>query len=185
MNTVTAQHHLRYGLERLGITGLIGLVLVIFSAYWWIYIIQTVKHDNQILLQRINQPDIEVKTQAQIKSGIKFDKEQQLEKFYSNFPNKKQIPDLLQAIYTSAQVQNLVLESGEYISSTVKTGVFTEYRITFPIVGQFNQILSFVNTTLDKNKNLSLDVASFKRAKVGDPQVEAKLIFTLFLKDSI
>jgi hypothetical protein len=100
--------------------------------------------------------------------------------FYNSFPVGDKVPDALKRIYRAADKQELFLETGEY--SWLQTGSerLARYRVSLPVKGSFKQVLGFMDMALQDNKSLALENASFKRDKVDDDTVEAKLVFVIY-----
>jgi Tfp pilus assembly protein PilO len=108
-------------------------------------------------------------------------KEEQLDLFYKTFPDELQVPDLLQKMFQAASKIGLTLETAEY--SLIQTGSerLVRYRVTLPLKGSFKQMLDFMDTVLKQNGAIALENASFKREKVDDAAVEAKLVFVVLV----
>ena len=56
-----------------------------------------------------------------------------------------------------------------------------KYRITLPVKGELVQILSFISGVIKAAPSSALEDVTFKREKVEDSQVEAKLVFIFFV----
>ena len=74
-----------------------------------------------------------------------------------------------------------MLETGEYAWLQTGTERLARYRITLPVKGTFKQVLGFMDIVLKDNTTLALENAAFKRDKVDDEAVEAKLVFIVFV----
>jgi Tfp pilus assembly protein PilO len=106
---------------------------------------------------------------------------QKLAAFYGLFPAHETLPDLLETIYGAAKKQALVLEQGEYRPVKDALGDLVRYQVTLPVRGTYPQIRKFVDGALTGVRTLSLESIQFERQKVGDPTVEAKVRFVVYL----
>jgi Tfp pilus assembly protein PilO len=106
---------------------------------------------------------------------------QKLAAFYGLFPAHEALPDLLEAVYGAARKQALVLEQGEYRPIKDTLGDLVRYQVTLPVRGTYPQIRKFVDGALAGVRTLSLESIQFERQKVGDPAVEAKVRFVVYL----
>jgi Tfp pilus assembly protein PilO len=186
MNAEILGHHLRYRLAQLGTMGTLGIALILAALFMWRFVVQPEEIERLQLDQRVHQPRVEVKTQSQLDAQAKLNTEEQLRLFYANFPTEEQIPELLSGIFAAATKQGLILESGEYVAPPITPGgSFAEYRITLPVKGRFTDVMAFIDEALGKGLTVALEGASFKRPKIDDPQIEAKLVFVVFLKGKI
>jgi hypothetical protein len=107
-------------------------------------------------------------------------REEQVEIFYHAFPPESQVPGSLGQIYQAAEKQGLVLETGEYTRTRTGADRLIRYRVMLPVKGTFKQVLAFMDKVL-KDPALALENATFKRDKVDDVLVEAKLSFVIFV----
>jgi hypothetical protein len=73
------------------------------------------------------------------------------------------------------------LETGEYTWLQTGPERLARYRIALPVKGSFKQVLGFMDLVLQSNATLALENASFKRDKVDDATVEAKLVFLVYV----
>jgi hypothetical protein len=108
-------------------------------------------------------------------------REEQLRVFYMNFASADKLPDTLRVLYKAAEKQGLILETGEYTRVQNAGERLARYRVGLPVKGSFKQVLSFMDLVLKDNATVALENAAFKRDKVDDAMVEAKLMFTLFV----
>jgi hypothetical protein len=55
------------------------------------------------------------------------------------------------------------------------------FRVSLPLKGTFKQVLGMMDTVLQENNTVALENVTFKRDKVDDQAVEAKVVFLVFL----
>lgn len=181
MSWVAAQRHLMHRLEQMGAVGLLGLVLIVAAVLTWFTLVQG--EGKEVL--KLNQGLEALRKQEAAKSSLPsnpiLSQEEQLELFYKNFPDELQVPDLLKQVFEAATKSELTLETAEY--SLVKTGSerLVRYRVALPVKGSFKQMLNFMDGVLKQNGAIALENASFKRDKVDDAVVEAKLVFAILV----
>ena len=53
--------------------------------------------------------------------------------------------------------------------------------MALPLKGSFKQLINFVDRALKADNTVALESASFKRDKVSDDNVDARLVFVLFV----
>lgn len=181
MNTVALQRQLQYRLGQLGIVGTLGLALLLIAALVWFTLIRS----GGIELSNAHKKLAALQQQVQAKSSLPtssaLDHEEQMRVFYSSFPAGTKVPDVLQSIYRAADKQDVMLETGEYAWLQTGSERLARYRVTFPVKGSFKQVLGFMDSVLQDNTTVALENASFKRDKVDDPAVEAKIVFIVFV----
>ena len=103
-----------------------------------------------------------------------------LEKFYGFFTTDQEITDQLATLYNLAQANGLVLMQGDYKVVRNKDERMTQYQISLPVVGGYNQVRRFAAQVLDKIPVISLDQIKFERKQSQSAAVEAQIMFTLY-----
>jgi Tfp pilus assembly protein PilO len=106
---------------------------------------------------------------------------EQLAEFYRYFPTPDSLPDQLEKLFGAAKTQGLALEQGEYRPLKESAGGLTRFQVILPLRGTYPQIRKFVDGSLAEVPTLSLESIQFERQKVGDPAVEAKARFVVYL----
>jgi hypothetical protein len=106
---------------------------------------------------------------------------QKLAAFYGSFPAPGALPDQLNLIYRAAQQQALALEQGEYRAGKESLEELMRYQITLPVRGTYPQIRKFVDGALARVPALALESIQFERQKIGEPSLEARIRFVLYL----
>ncbi|MGB0127431.1 MAG: hypothetical protein WBP72_07315 [Rhodocyclaceae bacterium] len=105
----------------------------------------------------------------------------QLKAFYEAFPKESAASDSLQQIYDAAKQHSISLPHGEYTLVMDDKAGLARYRITLPVTGSYQNIRGFINAALSASPTLALEHVDFQRQKVGDPELEAKIRFSLLL----
>jgi hypothetical protein len=105
----------------------------------------------------------------------------QLVNFYGFFPAIDSIPDVLGEVQQAARNNGLLLEKGEYRLTQEREFPVGRYQITLPVRGSYPQVRGFVNDVLDAVPAAALEDLAMKREAAGDPELEARVRFTLFV----
>lgn len=181
MKTVALQRKLLYMLEQLGSVGSLGLGLALAAVLGWFTLIQAGEKEMLASRLKLDAFKQQVLANSSLPESSSLSHEEQLNVFYQSFPTADKMPDALKRVYHASDKLELLLETGEY--SWIHTGSerLARYRIALPIKGSFKQILGFMDTALQDNPALALENAVFKRDKVDDAIVEAKLTFMVFV----
>lgn len=180
MSVVALQRQLLYRLEQLGGIGSLGLAMLLLAALGWFTVIRAGEKEwagSHLKLEAL-QHQVEARSSLPLSSAL--NREEQLQVFYKSFPAGNKVPDALKRIYRASDKQGLTLDTGEY--AWVQTGSerLARYRISLPVKGSFTQVLGFMDAVLQDNATLALENAVFKRDKVDDAAVEAKLVFVVY-----
>ena len=104
-----------------------------------------------------------------------------LERFYGFFVSDQEITDHLAKLYNLAQSNGLELRQGDYKAVQSKGERMTQYQISLPVAGGYNQIRGFAAQVLDQMPVVSLDQIKFERKHAFDQILEAQIIFTLYM----
>jgi Tfp pilus assembly protein PilO len=181
MSWIAVQRQFSYRLDQLGLVGATGLALLIAALITWFALIQGEEKE----LTRLEEGLEALRKQEAVKSSLPnnpiLSKEEQLAIFYKSFPDELQVPDLLKDVFQAAKTHDLTFETAEY--SLIQTGTerLIRYRVALPIKGAFKPMLDFMDAVLKQNSAIALENASFKRDKVDDAVVEAKLVFVVLV----
>jgi len=181
MNTVVLQRHVQYRLNQLGKVGAAGLILIVAAAAAWFTLVRWGEKDLVNAHKRVEAVQKQVANKSSLPVSSSLNQEEQLRVFYKNFGPEEKVPETLQRIYKAAEKQELTLETGEYTLVAAPGERLARYRVGLPVKGTFKQVLSFMDKVLQDNPTVALENAAFKRDKVDDANVEAKLVFTLFV----
>ncbi len=177
MNAALLKRHITFRLKQLGRPGALGAVLLLAVAVYAIVVV--IEFDS--VEQRIRAGEEKLRAAAAGRSGPLTPAEQ-LAAFYQAFPGGATVPDVLGKIYGVAGAQNLSLDIGDYSLARAQSGRLDQFRITFPVKGSYPQIRKFVGAALATAPALALESIQFKRDKVGDAVVEARVEFLLYVE---
>jgi Tfp pilus assembly protein PilO len=166
--------------QQVGAVGLAGLALLMVAVVTWFAVVQADQRELVKLTRTLDALRAQEAQKNNLPAHSALGKEEQVEIFYRTFPTEDQLPDALAQLYRAAEKHELVLETGEYARTRTGAERLIRYRVMLPVKGTFKQVLAFMDGAL-KDTNMALENATFKRDKVDDVQVEAKLSFILFV----
>lgn len=109
---------------------------------------------------------------------------QNLAAFYDVLGEQRYAEQQVKLLFDLAAKSNLVLSQGEYKGGYDKASRVSTYQIILPVKGQYQAIWQFAMQGLREMPFASLDEVGFRRDSIADPTVEARLRFTLYLKDA-
>jgi len=168
-------------LNQAGWMGVTGISLLIFSATVYL---STVMPDRARIAE-LQQKSTSLRHQAELaiaRGGISStnNPESQLQTFYRFFPDPSEKTTGLARIYSAAEHQTLLLETGEYRFLSGQNHALSRYQVTLPVKGSYLQIRNFVNEVLIEVPSAAVDDISFKRENISSPVLNARIKLTLF-----
>lgn len=181
MKGAAFQRQLSYRLHQLGITGSVGLALLLLAVLAWFALVRTGAQDISASQRKLQSLQQQLATKSSLPVSSALDHEEQLRVFYNGFAPDDKLPDTLKRIYQAAEKQQLVLETGEYARLQTGADRLARFRVSLPVKGSFKQVLGFMDTVLQDNPTVALENAAFKRDKVDDEAVEAKLVYLVYM----
>lgn len=103
--------------------------------------------------------------------------------FHETLGEKRYAEQHVKVLFALAAKAGLSLSQGEYKPGYDKASRISSYQITLPVKGSYQAIWQFALSALRDLPFAALDDIGFRRENIGDAQVEARLRFTLYLKD--
>jgi hypothetical protein len=104
--------------------------------------------------------------------------------FYATLGEKRYAEQQVKTLFDLAGKSGLTLAHGEYKFGYDKASRVTTYQIALPVKGPYRNIWQFALGALAAVPFAALDEVSLRRDTIADPTVEARLRFTLYLKDA-
>lgn len=185
--------------KKMGILGMLGLVITFFCVVFYaieFMPVQQQKADAQFKLSSLKKysektdlPQESLSNSLQVQISA-----QDVQRFYTQFPNGESLPKWLGIIDENAIKQHLILNRGDYKLTQIKPkkseklteitnkNALSRYEIVLPVTGQYSQIRQFIAQVLHDLPALALSDLHIKRESAQSPTVEARLIFVLLLK---
>lgn len=109
---------------------------------------------------------------------------QNLAGFYDVLGEKRYTEQQVKVLFDLAARSNLTLSQGEYKTGYDKASGVSTYQILLPVKGPYGATWRFAMEALRAMPFAALDEVAFRRDSITDPMVEARLRFTLYLKDA-
>jgi hypothetical protein len=106
-----------------------------------------------------------------------------LDAFYAALGPRRYAGQQVKTLFALAAKNGLSLSQGEYKTGYDRNARVTTYQVNLPVKGSYGAIWQFAFGALRAIPFASLDDIGFRRDTIGDPSVEARLRFTLYLKD--
>ncbi|RDU98401.1 hypothetical protein [Trinickia dinghuensis] len=107
---------------------------------------------------------------------------ERLAAFYSALGDAGHTERIITGLFQAASDAGVTLDKGEYTPAHETVGRFDTYSITLPVKGGYPSIRRFCESVLLATPYAALDDIQFKRSSAGEPDVKAKLRFTMFLR---
>jgi Tfp pilus assembly protein PilO len=181
MNAAALQRRLVYQLLRLAWPGWLGLALLAAAAVYAAAVVLPAQGEMVRLGRRVARAEADLRGDA-AGQARPLSAGEQLARFYETFPKDTSVPHWLGRLNAIALREGLSLDVGNYALLRNHSARLDRFRITLPIKGSYTQVRKFIAAALASAPALSLESVSFKREKVGDGQVEARVDFLLFLE---
>ena len=173
--------------QKLGLWGLFGIAIILASILF--YVSNTITLEQQLnevklsLAQAQSSSINNNKADSELQSIVPEQSEtQRIAQFYDALPDGANLPKLINVLDSYALKQHLVLNRGDYKLTQIKLGKISRYEIVLPVTGQYIQIRQFIAESLLQLPALALSDVQIKRENTLVPNVEARLVFVLFLK---
>ncbi len=109
--------------------------------------------------------------------------EQNLAQFYATLGDKRDVEQQLKTIFGLAGKSGLSLTAGQYHAVADPHGRYHTYQVSLPVKGSYRALWQFCLQTLATVPFAALDEISLRRDAIGEPVLEARVRFTLYLKD--
>ena len=166
--------------HELGWQGIVGAVLLLIGLLVSNAALSPLEERATLAREQVASQDPGTSLGAEMRRQANSSPTAMLEKFYDFFAPDQEVTDHLAKIYNLAQANSLELKKGNYKVVRNKGERITQYQITLPLLGGYNQIRSFSAQVLEEITTLSLDQIKFERKQANISTVEAEVIFTLY-----
>jgi Tfp pilus assembly protein PilO len=174
--------------KNVGPFGLAGLTILLGCSLF--YVLVALPLNAQISLEQqhlknIQSSEIKLVNTQEIPAN---DMSQDIAAIKKMLPQANTLHDWLGLIDKAAFKQGLRLNRGDYKFSQIKQGKITSdqyasrYEIVLPVTGQYIQIRQFIANVLQLQPSLALSGVKIQRENTMSANVEARLVFVLFLQ---
>jgi len=171
--------------------GAIAVVLLsLGAAAWFLFMLPQLEREREQLSERLTEQARQARRQPAAApaalpavvpvSAVPLDN---LDAFYGALGQRRYAEQQLKTLFGLAAKSGLVLNQGEYKSARERNARVNTYQVNLPVKGSYAAIWQFSLAALRAIPYASLDDISFRRDNIGDPTVEARLRFTLYLAD--
>jgi Tfp pilus assembly protein PilO len=174
--------------KNLGPLGLAGLAILLGCGLFYVFIalpLNAQTNSTQQQLKTIQSTEI---TPANVQENPANDMSQDITAFKKMLPQANTLHDWLGLIDKAAFKQGLRLNRGDYKFTQIKQSKVagnqyaSRYEIVLPVSGQYAQIRQFIANVLYSQPALALSSVKIQRENALAANVEARLVFVLFLQ---
>jgi hypothetical protein len=174
-----ASWRLRALVEKLGPVGGLGVALLFGCAVFFFSAVAPVEDELAALQEQRMAEDLARRTGRRT-----VDSASQLNEFMAFFPTGDTTSHWLGLVYEAAAKEGLELAQGTYkVRGESGVGLMA-YQVTLPVRGAYPQIRRFIGQVLADVPAASLESIAFQRERSADGAVDAKVVFTLHLRES-
>ena len=166
------------------------MLLALGAAAWFLFMLPQLEREREQLSETLTEQARQARRQAAAApaalpavvpvSAVPLDN---LDAFYGALGQRRYAEQQLKTLFGLAAKSGLVLNQGEYKSARDRNARVNTYQVNLPVKGSYAAIWQFSLAALRAIPYASLDDISFRRDNIGDPTVEARLRFTLYLAD--
>lgn len=168
----------RIALRRAGIPACVAVMLCAAGVTSWAVLLPRSAAQARVMALPLPAPSTLVTAPAPPSAN------QNLAVFYDVLGEQRYAEQQVKLLFDLAAKSNLVLSQGEYKAGYDKASRVSTYQIILPVKGPYQAIWQFAMQGLREMPFASLDEVSFRRDSIAEPTVEARLRFTLYLKDA-
>jgi hypothetical protein len=169
----------RLALLRAGAPACIAVALCVAGVAAWAWLLPQRAAQSQLMAQPLPAPSTLVAPPPPPPPSAN----QNLAAFYEVLGEKRYAEQQVKVLFDLAAKSNLSLSQGEYKAAYDKASRVSTYQIILPVKGAYQSIWQFSMRALREMPFASLDEVGFRRDAIADANVEARLRFTLYLKE--
>ncbi len=169
----------RYGSQKIGHVGVIGLSLCIFS-------LAALFSANGPLHQQVSSKAIDLENARQHTSQGSRDQLPDVQaasaqRLVNELPSRNDLPQIMGQVVSIAAASGITLDRGNYDFSTTDSSAIASYSLSLPVRGTYPQVRKFVENTLAAIPVLALDSMRFERNEVSEQTIAADLEFAILV----
>ena len=168
----------RLALERVGPAACLAVVLCVTGVAAWAWLLPQRAVQARLMAQPWPAPAQLVNAPPPPSAN------QNLQSYYEVLGEKRYAEQQVKVLFDLAAKTGLSLNQGEYKFGYDKASRVSTYQISLPVKGPYQSIWQFSLLALRAMPFAALDEVSFRRDAIADPTVEARVRFTLYLKDA-
>lgn len=181
--------------KNIGPLGLVGLAILLGCGLFYVLMVLPFNAQINLAQQQVETIQSSEVTSASVQEIPANDVSQDIAEIKQLLPQANTLHDWLGLIDKAAFKQGLQLNRGDYKFTQIKQGKVTgnqkitanqyasRYEIVLPVTGQYVQIRQFIANVLYSQPALALNSVKIQRENVLTANVEAILVFVLFLQE--
>jgi Tfp pilus assembly protein PilO len=181
-------------LKNLGPLGLAGLAILLGCSLFYVFMALPLNAQINMARQRLDNAKPNEMTLSNVQETPANDMSQDIAAIKKMLPQANTLHDWLGLIDKAAFKQGLRLNRGDYKFTQIKQGKVagnqkitgnqyaSRYEIVLPVTGQYVQIRQFIANVLYSQPALALSSVKMQRDNALAANVEARLVFVLFLQ---
>lgn len=169
----------RYGAQKIGHAGIIGLSFLIFSIATFFSANSPLRE--QILSQTAALEDARDLAGSQQNTGGSGDPAGTAQELIKELPSRDDLPEIMGQIVTVATAAGLTLDRGNYEFTATESGDVSRYRLNLPVRGSYPQVRAFIENTLAAVPVAALESMRVERNQVSDQTIAADLKFAVLV----
>lgn len=171
---------LRARIEALGLSGVLGIALLVFAFGLSVASLLPLSRDVESL--RAEAAELQQRYKMSGTAAVRIaSPDEQLANFYGFFPAPQSTPEWLAKINEAARKNDISLSAGEYKFERRSGEQLARYQIILPVQGAYPQLRSFIDDVLQAVPAASLDEITLQRDSVAESMLEARVRLTLYL----
>jgi hypothetical protein len=177
INLAALALRVRLAVQRIGAPACIAIALCAAGVAAWAWLLPQRAAQARLAAQPLPAPA------TLVAPSVPPSANQNLAEFYQVLGEKRYAEQQVKVLFDLAAKSNLTLSQGEYKAAYDKASRVSTYQIILPVKGPYQSIWRFSMQALSQMPFASLDEVGFRRETIADATVEARLRFTLYLKD--
>jgi hypothetical protein len=173
---------LKLWVQRLGVSGTVGLGLCAFAVMLYLSAVLTMEAEQAQILEELDASLVRVQRPGAAPAVAPRTPKEQLSDFYAIFPPAKEVPETLRKINQLAEKQRLVLQAGHYHVIDDHSGRLIRYEAALPLVGPYPNVRQFLRAVLAEVPSAALAKVDVEKNMMSGAQAKTTVSFTLFLR---
>lgn len=165
--------------KQLGWQGVSGIALLVLVGAFFVLALEPLEQEIGFMHNRLQ--GVRSKAAMQARTFSLGDQQKELGMFFDSLPAEEEVTDILAKVYAIAEASGIGFKQAEYQLED-KDSPRMEYKITFPVQGDYGRVRYFVSRVLAEYPAISLDQINFQRGRINDPALKAEIRLTLFLR---
>lgn len=167
---------LQYRMNRIGHAGLAGFAMILFVLVLLFSVILPQQRQLTSLTQQIQ-------SAGHAPGGVE-SAPLRLNHFMDSLPSRDQLPGIIGRVFTLAGTAGVTLERGRYELIALRGGHLAQFRMAFPVKGNYPDIRKLIDSVLVAVPSATLDGLRIERKGVAENTVSADLRFVVVVRDA-